>query len=504
MTNWEAIRPLDGITGGPACSRAAASAGAFAAGSSRTADPFAGRWRAPHPASSTRKCSPLSGVAAATKFLAYSRERRYPGLSFHLQAPAMPTHTALPSTTPAEDPSRVARGLPFSYAPLVADFLLRFVVWRTWRDGNLGATLFWTLQIVVIPLFGLLRVVKTSNDVERKLGAGAIENKPRPIPVTITLLAYVAGLWLCYSSVPGIEAMKLFWTIACAIALSFYLVIIYLTSVRVPALSSASLPARFDRPGELPDADSNDIAIVGMETEVLSISQRVESFTIESALLGALAFSAFVTLITANPRVLDSTHALFEVVSRTPPGQWAAAATWQQFPRTELILAAIAVETIICSMFFLTVIVARIRFYDALREVEYSVRSARAWNDKEEEVFGSIMANPAAQLEQRLARLTTGVRHSIDHALPLVADLRRSSMYMWSFRNLGILSFVLILVTSAWLLSSTLAFGFVFFWAAVSGYSSAEQLIRHRRLGRLRFFQQFHALLRPRARPAVE
>ena len=54
---------------------------------------------------------------------------------------------------------------------------------------------------------------------------------------------------------------------------------------------------------------------------------------------------------------------------------------------TNNLLAAVTLETLLCSMFFLSVIISRLHFYGILQRVDYAVRIARAYNNKEEELY---------------------------------------------------------------------------------------------------------------------
>jgi 3-methyladenine DNA glycosylase/8-oxoguanine DNA glycosylase len=60
--------------------------------------------------------------------------------------------------------------------------------------------------------------------------------------------------------------------------------------------------------------DADDERIVGLEAQISSISQRVESYTLESALFGALAFSAFVTLVASERLTLSDLRTVTSAV----------------------------------------------------------------------------------------------------------------------------------------------------------------------------------------------
>jgi len=228
--------------------------------------------------------------------------------------------------------------------------------------------------------------------------------------------------------------------------------------------------------------DNNDIEIVEMQSEVDSSTQRVDTYTLESALLGGLAFSGFLSLLSSDKPVITITRDLISDLSQlleNSPGTW-----WTGFNKIldeNSLLAFVLIETLVCSMLFLSVIVARIRFNDTIKTTDFTVRSAKAYNEKEEEVFLSLMESGTynkTYLGERLLFLNKETKGIINAALPLFDQIYSIINYMRVFRSLGLACFVLILATAALLVSKGLSIFFIALYILSYAYMSIDKLAR--------------------------
>ncbi len=145
-------------------------------------------------------------------------------------------------------------------------------------------------------------------------------------------------------------------------------------------------------------------------------------------------------------------------------------------------------------MFFLSVIVSRLRFNDALKRVDYAVRIASSYNDKEEEVYNFVLqGHDEAKVRHRLTILKEKITVALYHAEESFRDLRPIVNYMWVFRNLGLISFLLILITGALWVSPILAILFTSLAVLAFVYSALDTWIRTRSLekrGIIHFFRK--------------
>jgi hypothetical protein len=249
---------------------------------------------------------------------------------------------------------------------------------------------------------------------------------------------------------------------------------------------------------DLTHVDSNDEQIIRMETSVLSLTQRIESYTLESTLFGALAFSGFLAILGYNRPILSAMRAIMQVLTNLPYlGIEQTGTILVSAHSQDTLWAAVALQTLFCSMFFLAVIVSRLRFYEIIRQVEYAVRQARAWNDKEEEVYVLTLHSPNEALVERLQQLTNLVAVAISNADPLLNDMFRVAGYIRVFRTLGIVTFMIVLTTSALVISTGLGSLFIGVLGFSYLYTMFDSVLSHRKLREVPFFRR---LLTHRAR----
>jgi hypothetical protein len=157
-------------------------------------------------------------------------------------------------------------------------------------------------------------------------------------------------------------------------------------------------------------------------------------------------------------------------------------------------------------MLFLSVIVSRLRFNDVLKRVDYAVRIASAYNDKEEEVYNFVLqGHDESKVRNRLEILKKKISEAVYHAEESFVDLRPIVNYMWVFRNLGLISFLLILITGALWVSPILAFLFTTLSVLALVYAALDTWIRTRSLekrGIIPFFRKKVGLFPVPARKA--
>lgn len=353
---------------------------------------------------------------------------------------------------------------------IITDFLLRLLVFDLWIYFGLSDFLFWSLQVVGLTGAVLALALWNYHRLLNRHRVARIVVESGPWALILVLFVVVAGTVVSYAATEdwGRPGLRLLFTIFACAAYGTYITSLYLLS----ASGRTWLPRPEDRhavehAADLHPIDLNDLRIARMETDTFSITHRVESYTLESALFGALAFSGFLTLLGANQDVLLKIRALgadleaiWTVMRKAPlvlREQLAERLT------AEDVIAALTVETVLSSMLFLLVILSRLRFYNTLKRVDHSVRSARAMNDKEDQVHlldietrGEIpeLATRRAYLTRRVNQYMNDAESLFDNLMPLVA-------YMWVFRSLGIGMFLLILSTSAFLISPMLSLSFV-------------------------------------------
>jgi hypothetical protein len=384
----------------------------------------------------------------------------------------------------------------FSFYFLATDYALRWVVLEIWRYRIVNDWVFWTSQFV-IGLCMFIYIGFRQERIRAKYQVPKTEVEDTAWSILFLLFIAFSSSYIAYSLYSDWRLwVKLLFSLAILLVYSTYTLMLYVGSIQ--RISKADRARELDALSgdEQNEIDANDIRIVRMETEIASVSHRVESYTLESALFGALAFSGFLTLISSSNPVLKNSQDLLASLSiifnRLREGSFSGLSNSLNLMATsDYLMAAITIETLVCSMFFVSVIVSRLRFYGVLKQVDYAVRTARMYNDKEEEVYNLMLENEAKKevLEGRLQHLTQRIADAINKAEPLFRDLDFIANAMWALRNSGIGTFVLILLTSAFLISNILALIFVVVSLAAYIFTVFHKWMSHRKLRDEPFFQ---------------
>lgn len=393
------------------------------------------------------------------------------------------------------------RTFKFAYSFMLSDYLARWILYGLWQFQLVNGWVFWIGQVVVISVV-VLTLVTIRNDKTRakyKLSQKADVSPEATLLSTLMALAGVfLGPYIAFSIFSGSSLwIRIVSSLLTFFVYGLYVMVIYDSSVQT-TIKEDETPAPIDLSVD-EWIDENDLEIVRLETDKISLTQRVDTYTLESTLFGALSFSGFVTIIASDKAVLIGVREL--ITNLTEIAQMILRFDFTNFGQpiagmgTEMaLIAGIAVETLICSMFFLSVIVSRLRFNDVLKRVDYAVRIASSYNDKEEEVYNFVLqGHDEAKVRHRLQTLKHKISVAVYHAEESFRDLRPIVNYMRVFRNLGLISFLLILITGALWVSPILAVLFTSLAVLAFVYSALDTMIRTRSLekrGIVHFFRK--------------
>lgn len=273
--------------------------------------------------------------------------------------------------------------------------------------------------------------------------------------------------------------------------------------------------------------DRNDLEIIKIEGRLRNEHSRVEAYILESVMFGALAFSGFLSIIASerfnytiterqdffekrvkineqpiveeksiiklntNVQKTDSTKKLLVKDYSVPKVRttemrifWEetmnlldnivlfklqdASKNWDRLIQPSNLIMLITIQTLFCALFFLSVIASRLRYTKMTEEIDNLVRLARNFNDKEEEVHNLVLQGLGDEIVQnnlrkRLQNLGLKINQYLERAGTLLSQTRPILIYMSLFRNLGVISFIFILITSSLFFSRSLAMIFLIF-----------------------------------------
>lgn len=406
------------------------------------------------------------------------------------------------SSSSAETAEEPVRLFHFTYRYLLLDFTLRWVMLGLRQVDWINDWIFWLAQGFAIPIFVVYLSDRRGNEVARKYGLKPSKAQPKDTTGTVvfSLFVILLGTYITYSLYPWRVWLRVLFATIAFVVYGLYVFMVYLDSLK--ATPADNIPPASEAEETLTDPqwrDENDRAIIELETEKISQSHKVEAYTLESALFGALAFSGFVTIVSSEKPVLAGVQKLLEDISALiNMGLTFDFSNLNQvlndLTLENTLLAAIATQTLISAVFFLSVIISRLRFNDVMRRVELATRLASAYNCKEEELcslsYQTIDPAKVVLQEERLAELKAKISLATFYAEASMKDLMPVVRYMSVFRNLGVISFLLILVTSALWVSRFLAMVFTGLSLLAYVYPFLDKLIRDRKLSGIGFFQK--------------
>ncbi|MBN8209848.1 hypothetical protein JI666_13915 [Bacillus sp. NTK071] len=261
-------------------------------------------------------------------------------------------------------------------------------------------------------------------------------------------------------------------------------------------------------------SDSNDLEIVKLEGVLNYTNDRVNSYVLESALFSGLAFAGFITLITSTKLDLSIIPAVLEYVKSFVNSllyfDMNLIDKQLTIMNNEYLLVIILVESLLCTLAFVSVIASRLRFSDVLEEIEISVKSAKSFNDKEEEVAllklekhnydlrNKLIINEKKEeialiepeyshrhLSQRIKFLNDNILKEISISNQKFESITPILYTIRVLRSLGMTFFFSMIITSAALINTVLALVIFVVSIAVTLIMNIDHSVRIKKLKRL-------------------
>lgn len=386
----------------------------------------------------------------------------------------------------------------FVYFPLLVDLGLRVAVLTAWRYALMPAWLFWLLQAPVISLGITVWTYNRRDSIAKRYGIArnAVQQKTPALAGWFGCAAAAYGSYQIVRGLPPIHSAFLHSLLAIVLvaAYLFYVLMIFVGSLSAKPIEDLS----YDNLPNFEPVDENDRQLVRLQTEVAVFERRVESYTIESVLIGGLAFSAFVTIVASDAVSALPAGDLFRKLSDTGRTigkigtlsfRWdAVGQALMQLLTGPRLLEVISCLALMCSILFLAVIVGRLRFNSLVGVANYSALMASTFNDKEEEVDRILQTTASDDLRARMRVLQGYIATSLAEGNVALDQLRPIVAYMGIFRHLGVVTFLATLVASAMWFSPVLALGFFGVGVVAYAYPALDHWLRDKAIRKLTFF----------------
>ena len=207
-------------------------------------------------------------------------------------------------------------------------------------------------------------------------------------------------------------------------------------------------------------AEENDEEIIELGVNLRSSNEKMEAYVLEAALFGALAFSAFLQIISSGSLGLEQIETFTSMVADSLTSFLRNEASNLTLTDALLhkpnLLALMAYETLFCSSFFLAVIASRLRFNDLTDTIDRFLNLSRRYNEKEEQaIIAQLDNNKVNGFTKQIRRYLSLGNLSLEETKPIME-------YMRFFRTLGISTFFLIVVTGGLFISLNLSLVLLF------------------------------------------
>jgi hypothetical protein len=239
--------------------------------------------------------------------------------------------------------------------------------------------------------------------------------------------------------------------------------------------------------------DTNDTEILEIEGEVRNLMNRVEAYILESVMFGALTFSGFLTIIASDTDRLNYVsmrrfgYNIVEFMLDLIVFEFKRLEEYHIFSTDpEHLLVLIMFQTVLCALFFLMVIAARLKFSKTAEQIDNTVRLARSYNNKEEEVYILKLQSPHnTLLDKRLLVLNRKISQLVLQAADLIKEIHPVIAYMSFLRNMGVLFFLFIIITSLLFFNTTVAIFFGAMSLTAYVYKQFDTWYRQKRMQRI-------------------
>jgi len=380
--------------------------------------------------------------------------------------------------------SRVVIKVPIYLLPLVFDHLLRWVI--LW-NSDLDSPVLWiwnVLGVTVIILVGSAVIWKINQKINNQLleeygGIKKFNLKKKISSSQYSLMALLAivSILVTYILAESGPITALFTLMGFLIYYSLFINLFSMGRLKEKDLLN-QLDQR-PRYHEGLSADENDEAFIALQTRFQSITSRLEAYVLESALFGALAFSGFLQIMAEELVSFDD----LQVFGDNSLSIIRAVINLQfgEIPHTITMLTSksglfsmVSVESLVCSILFLSVIAARLRFSDIADKASRSLNLARSYNEKEEALF--VKGVIKEKSKERFETLNTKIRDELINAHQELENMLPVTSYMRFFRNAGIFTFLIILISSSFFISGLLSFLFTILGISTLIYFNRSRL----------------------------
>jgi len=377
---------------------------------------------------------------------------------------------------------------------LILDYFLRWSLLGLYEAGDYGlGWWFWLLQAFGITsitlLFGYLLSNHNRKLIEQLLSKyGNIRDFTLELKYSssqYTTLAFLVGSGIFISYIVVNETSTSGASDAAGIFSAIGLILFYTLYIQrfsigrfteTEFLKQRNSWLDFD---QLTDPDINNEAIAGAENKLKSIASRLDAYVLESALLGALSFSGFLQIMANNLISFEDLEKFGRDINQLITSLILFGWNGNQDILGELatkksLFSLVSVETLLCSLFFMMVIAARLRFSNIGDKIQYYLSIAKTYNQKEEIL---LEKGERDKWEKEINKVNKKIIDNLRETDGYLKRIEPINSYLQYFRNGGIIMFFLILITCSLFISGVLLWIFVAFGVFALFYFNSKSVM---------------------------
>lgn len=361
-----------------------------------------------------------------------------------------------------------------SYGKLIRDIICRLIILQLFNLGMINLTWFWILQLFYQYCFFLPNMwskrrkhEKLKRYVERKTHISddsVLKNillKTRLIPKRNPFIMLVFLMLIILGQVSAFSVLDIL-SVELRLEIMFIILLpmqIILANILIGVMTQ--VPIINEETDGLTEDDKNDVSIHKFSSTLLHMKQKIDTYTIESALLGALSLSAYLAILQNNLvnaasfkqclQLLQQLNVAFFNLNFTK-----AYALFGELFKNDILWHLIVLEGIIASVLYFLLIVARKKTHDQMKELELNLEISKAFNTKEEELINLNLDGNNNKVLKRKKEVSKITNDHIKNAYRLLPVLENSIKYMDLLRYVATSTFILLICTSCCIVLPTL------------------------------------------------
>ena len=273
----------------------------------------------------------------------------------------------------------------------------------------------------------------------------------------ILLLLFTGFIFYkCFYEFYGLSVFFLFLFYS----LSYYYFLVYLGSLPLHSKGN-SLNNNYADESDYNEVDQNDAQIAIIQTKVDDLKHKIDTYTLESALLGALSLTAYLQPFTGNvikPDTFILTLNKINVVVHhflIFEFKLSFIGIRSLFHDTNFLWTTIALFSIFCSILYLFLLVSRKNIYTQISTIVKELELSKNFNSKEEELHNISLENEKKNrdIEDRLKDVSKQCKKHLKRCDDIIPRMENSFHLLENLRNLANLFFILLVCVAAFLIS---------------------------------------------------